>query len=144
MAGHCFTYGSLMWADIMERVTGRALVGEPAVLADHARHPVRGQDYPGLRPAPGREVPGRLYRDLGAAEWQRLDAFEGPDYERVQVSLTLADGRPETAWVYRFKAEQAAQLEAGDWDPQAFEQGGRERFIARYVGFDQVDAASDS
>ena len=52
-ARHCFTYGSLMWADIMARVCGHEFVSEPASLADHCRHPVHGEDYPGLRAAPG-------------------------------------------------------------------------------------------
>lgn len=135
MTAHCFTYGSLMWADIMARVCGRALVSEPARLHGHRRHPVRGEDYPGLRPAAGGIVDGRLYRDIDAALWARLDAFEGTDYERVPVPVQLADGRTETACVYCFRVEQAGRLLPGDWDPQAFEREGRARFLAQYVGF---------
>lgn len=132
----CFTYGSLMWADIMARVCGRALPSEPARLHGHSRHPVRGEDYPGLRPAAGGVIEGRLYRGIDASLWTRLDAFEGADYERVQVPVELPDGRSDDAWVYRFRAEPAARLLLpGDWDPQAFEREGRERFMARYAGF---------
>ena len=70
---HAFTYGSLMWADIMARVCGREFASEPASLADPSRHPVRGQDYPGLQPAPGGLVPGQLYRDVDADAWRELD-----------------------------------------------------------------------
>ncbi|MEO6281336.1 gamma-glutamylcyclotransferase family protein [Roseateles sp.] len=137
MPNHCFTYGSLMWADIMARVCGHELACEPARLHGHRRHPVQGEDYPGLCPVDGGVVDGRLYRGLDPVMWTRLDAFEGADYERVQVPVALADGRTETAWVYRFRAEQAARLLPGDWDVQAFEREGRERFLARYVGFSQ-------
>jgi gamma-glutamylcyclotransferase (GGCT)/AIG2-like uncharacterized protein YtfP len=132
---HCFTYGSLMWADIMARVCGREFASELASLAGHSRHPVRGQDYPGLRPAAEGRVPGRLYRDVDAAAWARLDAFEGEEYERVEVSVALADGRLETAWVYRFRPAFAERLLPGAWDVDAFEREGHARFTARYVGF---------
>ena len=132
----CFTYGSLMWADIMARVCGRVLASEPARLFGHSRHPVRGEDYPGLRPAAGGVIEGRLYRGIDESLWRRLDAFEGADYERVQVSVVLPDGRADAAWVYQFRAEPAAGLLLpGDWDPQAFEREGRARFMAQYIGF---------
>lgn len=136
MTAHCFTYGSLMWADIMARVCGREFASEPASLAGHRRHPVRGQDYPGLQPAPGGQVAGRLYRDVDAAAWARLDAFEGEEYERVDVVVALADGTTLPAQAYRFRAEFAGRLLPGDWDADAFAREGRERFIARYAGFD--------
>ncbi|RTL44350.1 MAG: gamma-glutamylcyclotransferase [Burkholderiales bacterium] len=127
-----------MWADIMARVCGRAFASEPASLAAHSRHPVRGEDYPGLRPAPDGVVAGRLYRDVDAAAWARLDAFEGDEYERVDVLVTLADGRTVPAQVYRFKGDVAERLLPGAWDVEAFEREGRERFLARYVGFDVI------
>ena len=135
---HCFTYGSLMWADIMARVCGRDFASEPASLAGHARHPVRGQDYPGLRPAPAGVVHGRLYLDVTPAAWARLDAFEGLDYERVDVLVARADGSVLPAQVYRFRDAVAGRLLPGDWDVATFEREGRARFTARYVGFDAI------
>ncbi|KQV86121.1 gamma-glutamylcyclotransferase family protein [Pelomonas sp. Root1237] len=138
MTRHCFTYGSLMWADIMARVCGREFASEPASLTDHQRHPVRGQDYPGLRAAAGGLVPGRVYRDVDTGAWERLDAFEGVEYERADVVVALADGNALPAQVYRFRPEFADRLLPGDWDADAFAQEGRERFIARYVGFELI------
>lgn len=138
MTRHCFTYGSLMWADIMARVCGREFASEPASLADYARHPVRGEDYPGLQAAPGGVVPGRLYRDVDEAAWTRLDAFEGPEYERVPVTVMRADGSTLAAQVYLFRAEAAHRLLPGEWDVAAFEREGHARFTSRYVGFDAL------
>ena len=138
MTAHAFTYGSLMWADIMGRVCGREFAGEPASLAGHRRHPVRGQDYPGLQADAAGTVPGVLYRDVTEAAWERLDAFEGAEYERVDIVVTLADGNTLPAQVYRFRSEFAQRLLPGDWDADAFEREGRARFIARYAGFDVV------
>ena len=133
---HCFTYGSLMWADIMARVCGREFASEPASLAGYRRHPVQSQDYPGLRAAPDGWVPGRLYRDLGATAWGRLDAFEGAEYERIEVVIALADGSALPAQVYCFRDKFAQRLLPGEWDAEAFACEGRARFIARYTGFD--------
>ncbi|MDR7269972.1 gamma-glutamylcyclotransferase (GGCT)/AIG2-like uncharacterized protein YtfP [Pelomonas saccharophila] len=135
MTRHCFTYGSLMWADIMARVCGREFASEPASLVGHARHPVRGQDYPGLQESPGSRVPGRLYLDVTQDAWARLDAFEGEEYERADIVVTLADGGTLPAQVYRFRTAFADRLLPGDWDVAAFEREGRARFMARYIGF---------
>ena len=124
-----------MWADIMESVCGCAHVQLGARLADHARHPLRGQDYPGMQPAPGASVSGQLYLDVGEAAIARLDAFEGEQYQRTAVTVQLADGRVLGAWTYLFKPEFSQQLEAGDWDVARFEREGKARFIAEYGGF---------
>ena len=77
-----------------------------------------------------------LYRDVDAAAWARLDAFEGPEYERADIVVTLADGATLPAQAYRFRAEFLPRLLPGDWDADAFGREGRARFMARYVGFD--------
>ena len=101
----CFTYGSLMWADIMARVCGRpwgdraaheVFDSDVAELFGHERRAIRGQDYPGLVPLegqgpPGIAVRGVLYRGLSPQEFARLDAFEGVEYERVLVRVHLLE-----------------------------------------------------
>lgn len=136
---HLFTYGSLMWADIMAHVCGSVFASEPASLPDHTRRPVHGQDYPGLQQWPVGLVPGRLYRDVDAVALARLDAFEGDEYERIGVIVTLTDSSTLPAQVYRFRAEFADRLLPGDWDADAFGSEGRARFVARYVGFDLIE-----
>ena len=145
----CFTYGSLMWVDIMARVCGReaaSLQAMPAWLAGHARHPVVGQDYPGLIVQPdAAPVQGVLYPELAPAEFERLDAFEGEEYERLRVEVALQDpatgaGPTAWAWVYRFRTEFAHRLAPGEWSVEAFEAQGKARFCARYVGFTHTPA----
>lgn len=139
---HAFTYGSLMWADIMARVCGpdglSAQAPRPATLADHVRRPVLGQDYPAVVPQAGASVAGLLWVDLPEDAWPRLDAFEGDEYRRVEVLVTLPDGGWQRAWTYVFKPEYAHRLAQGDWDEAAFAREGKDRFIARYVGFGAI------
>lgn len=138
-----FAYGSLMWPAILARVLqgphphglDSVPAAEAALLLDHVRLRVRGEDYPGLRPQPGAQVEGRLYQPLPAAAWPLLDAFEGDEYERVQVVVLLAGGERATAWTYRFRAELAGRLLPEPWRPEDFEGAALERFMARYAGF---------
>lgn len=139
MTTHCFTYGSLMSADIMDAVCGVRAAASPARLDGFARHPVIGQEYPGMVPSPGGGVEGVLYLDLPDAAWLRLDAFEGDEYARETVEVALADGRRLAAWTYVFKPELAARLGAGEWDFGRFLATGKARFTAQFMGFDQLD-----
>ena len=141
-----FTYGSLMSPEIMARVSGvpaASLVAQPAWLAGFARHPVRGEEYPGIVPDAGAPtLCGVLYTDLPEMVWQRLDAFEGSEYERISVDVQLSpapEGATRTAWVYRFKDSLRDRLLPGDWDAEAFAHRGKARFEAQYLGFERID-----
>jgi len=162
----CFTYGSLMWPDIMAQVCGRevaALQQTKAWLNGHMRHPVLGQDYPGLIAQSGAPaLQGVLYRGVTPQELQRLDAFEGEEYERVSVEVVLEDpgagaapdpgartaltavgstrASVQQAWVYRFRAAFAHRLGPGDWSDRTFEEQGKARFCARHMRFTQAPA----
>lgn len=137
MSDACFTYGSLMCDDIMSAVAGMPARGEPAVLEQYGRHPVRDEDYPGMMPDAAGRVAGVLYRGLGEDALARLDRFEGEMYERRLVRVAAGAGHIE-AWTYVFRAEFAHLLMAGDWSYEAFLNEGKARFMQRYVGFDVI------
>lgn len=70
--------------------------------------------YPGYRPHPGAEVHGELYLlSQPAPTLAALDAYEGEEFERVEI-LTLSGAR---AWIYRwvFDPPPAARIESGDF-----------------------------
>ena len=135
MTNHCFTYGSLMCDDIMAQVSGVSVRGESARLLGHARHPLQGEDYPGMVALAGHEVAGVLYRDLPASAWPRLDEFEGGMYERRAVSVELGNGELVEAWTYLFRPAFHHLLLPGDWDFQRFLAEGKARFQRHYLGF---------
>jgi len=136
-ASHLFAYGSLMCPDILARVAGLVVDGQPAELTGYRRRAVRGETYPGLIVAPGHVLGGVLYRALPEAAWARLDQFEGDDYQRIKVEIRSATG-PLPAWTYLYRPELHHQLEDHDWDFQAFLQTGKHRFEAGYLGFRQI------
>jgi gamma-glutamylcyclotransferase (GGCT)/AIG2-like uncharacterized protein YtfP len=135
MTDHVFAYGSLMCDDIMATVSGCPVAGVPARLPGYRRHPVAGEDYPGVVADPAGVVEGRLHRALDAAALARLDAFEGELYERRQVTVNPVGGAGTTAWCYIVRAQFRDRLLDGDWDFEAFLAVGKARFMARYVGF---------
>ena len=135
---HCFTYGTLMCADIMAAVCGHPVRGEAATACGFARHPVRGEAYPGMRPRPGQTVDGVLYRNLAPSALERLDAFEGAQYERKTITVRLPDGSSIDADSYVFRSTYRHLLEPGPWDFQRFLRTGRPRFVNRYVGYARI------
>lgn len=130
MADACFTYGTLMFEDIFAAVTGLVRAPHCARLDGYARHPVRGQLYPGIRPAPGGHVDGRLYVDITPDVLTRLDGFEGSDYVRETLEVTIDDCTRVRAWAYVFKPASYHRLEPGPWDADRFRATGKDRFMA--------------
>ena len=138
MAVHVFTYGTLMCADIMRAACGGLPAASTARLDGFSRHPVAGEEYPGIRRAPGASVKGVLYHDASAAQLARLDAFEGSQYVRQSVAISLDDGRRLNAQTYVFADEQLHLLQPGDWNYTAFLERGRACFEGRYLGFGRI------
>ena len=62
--------------------------------------------YPGIIPKPGGpRVPVWVLESVELADaWDRLDAFEGDEYERVKVPVFLDDGKTIRAHLYALRA----------------------------------------
>jgi gamma-glutamylcyclotransferase (GGCT)/AIG2-like uncharacterized protein YtfP len=97
-------YGSLAPGESnhhqMDGMTG---TWTPGTVRGHFRGIGWGTDqgFPGLTPDPtGPQVAIQLFtsRDL-PAHWARLDAFEGEDYRRVEIAVTVG-GEVVAAYVY--------------------------------------------
>ncbi|MGM0412864.1 MAG: gamma-glutamylcyclotransferase family protein [Pseudomonadota bacterium] len=113
-----FVYGTLLFDAVLARLLGRVPPGESATLTGYARHPVRGAPYPALVAESGGRVEGRLLSGLGEADVARLDAYEGPEYRRVRVTVTTSRGNRRTAWAWVFPGDRRHRLASGDWDPE--------------------------
>ena len=126
-----FTYGSLMFDEVWQRVVRGQYRSSIETLRGYARHQVRDEDYPAVIRAPGAEalLQGRLWWDVDAADVARLDAFEGEDYERI--SVTTESGAQAGLYLYR----RSGRVLQAEWDPKHFERETMARFLARYPGF---------
>lgn len=97
----------------------------PAVLEDYCRHRIRGADYPGIAPEKGKSVLGVYATGLTDANLQRLDYFEGSEFDRVRVKVKLVskddnktEGEKKGTNVYVFN--QPWDLELSEWDFEHF------------------------
>lgn len=115
-----FTYGSLMFPDVWQRVAGQSFPAQPATLPGFAAWKVRGETYPGLAPEPGEETSGLVYFGVSPEAAARLDAFEGPFYERREIEVRLADGTSAPACTYVVAPSHRDELAPDRWDAEEF------------------------
>lgn len=127
MTCHIFTYGSLMFAPVWRRVVQGTYRSAPARLDNHARFAIIGETYPGMVAMDGDSVAGVLYFDVSDRDIAALDAFEGIEYRREQVVVTLENGESAVANTYIYRATE--KLSQSPWLPETFQ---LERFIGSY------------
>jgi len=127
MSIHVFTYGSLMFPDVWQRVVRGDYRSAPARLDGHARFEITGETYPGMIPHPAARVEGVLYFDVLPADVAALDAFEGSEYRRDSVRVVLASGEAVEAGTYIYLRPE--KLSGSPWLPEAFQMA---RFIGTY------------
>lgn len=132
---HVFVYGTLMDDEIGGRM-GLGRYGKvQAALHGFRRKMVRGEVYPGLIEDKDGAVAGLLYLDVADDDVNRLDCFEGEEYERIRVTAHLENGSPLTCETYLFREEFRHRLMDEEWDPKTFREEGRNRFIEDYKGW---------
>lgn len=122
-----FTYGSLMFPEIWQRVVCGDYRSVPAMAYGYARYALADDTYPGMIANPQASVEGVLYFDVAAVDVAALDAFEGCEYRRELIDVVINSGESVIACAYIFTAEK--KLSALPWEPQAFQMS---RFIDAY------------
>ncbi len=97
-----FAYGTLTDPVFAGRLLERRLVAEPAVVLDHALGELPGGAEVVVE-APGESAPGRLYRYLTVADYERLDAYSGVGeglYRRGRAEARAGGGAAEPVFLY--------------------------------------------
>lgn len=111
-----FVYGTLQHPPLLGHLLGRVPDLRPAVVSGWRAARLRGRVYPGL--VPGGWARGHVL-EVDATELEVLDAFEGPQYERVDVVATV-DGEQLAALAWRLREEHTLLALADDWDLDRF------------------------
>ncbi|KAK9370135.1 hypothetical protein V1509DRAFT_638301 [Lipomyces kononenkoae] len=111
--------------DKFELPTESPISLHPVVLENHRRSRLIDESYPAVVPCKDSSVKGLLVRNLSKDQVNRLDDFEGDEYERKTVVVTaeLTEGSIEAQcyiWV-----DDPKRLTGVDWD---FEEFMRTRF----------------
>ena len=126
-----FAYGTLMWPEVLEAVIGRRLFGAPATVDGYLRQRVKGELYPVLVASnPCDKVEGILYRDLSEKDFQRLDRFEGVEYDRQKVRIGMVH-----AEVYVLSNSWRHIASAEIWHPEDMQKEDLEAFCSEYKGW---------
>lgn len=124
---HIFTYGSLMFPQVWQRVVSGTYVAQPATLHDYQRFAVRNDTYPGIVASRGSCVEGLIYRDVSTSDVSELDHFEGDAYRRIEVDAVDAEGH--SVLVQTYLALHASDLSDQPWLPERFQ---LQRFLDTY------------
>lgn len=127
MNTHVFTYGSLMFAAVWQRVVRGQYASCAATLDGYRRFAVRDETYPGIVASKGSSVAGLMYADVDAADLICLDAFEGELYDRIDAVVTDANGHAMKVQTYLFL--QPSGLTDQPWLPQSF---ALQQFLSTY------------
>ena len=114
-----FTYGSLMFSEVWQRVVAGRYQSYPAILHDYQRFAVRDDTYPGIVARAGSSVSGLMYAGVAVDDIVALDHFEGVDYRRIEVDATLSDG--STWLVQTYLMINPAALSEQPWMPHEFQ-----------------------
>lgn len=64
----------------------------PAIIRNYRRHRVKYVDYPGITPVKESSVLGTYVTGLSPQDLNRLDAFEGSEYQRREVQAQVLTG----------------------------------------------------
>ncbi|HEX4878646.1 MAG TPA: gamma-glutamylcyclotransferase family protein [Limnobacter sp.] len=127
---HVFVYGSLMYLPVWGEVVHGTYACKNATLPGHARFAVPGETYPAMVQQAHALVKGLLWMNVDADDLARLDAFEGPEYERQTVTVH-ADGLALEAQTYLWRAP--AVLDGTLWQVSKFEAEGLQAFLEQHV-----------
>lgn len=151
MPANVFTYGSLMFAPVWNRVVAGSYRSAPARARGYRRFAVRGASYPAVLPDAPAAVIGRVYFDVAGDDLARLDAFEGDEYRRDTIAIELLDpdvdpvdpapaprgpseGATTQASLYVFLVRE--RVSPDPWNARRFALEQIDRFIATYAGGD--------
>ncbi len=96
-----FFYGTLLDADVRESVLGERYENlTRGTMIGFVRLHRAGAAYPILVPRTGSSVDGIITGVLGPAQIERLDAYEGAEYERRLMTVRTVDGDQVACFVY--------------------------------------------
>lgn len=130
-----FVYGTLQDARVIRAVTGRTFASTAAILPDYRRNRVKDADYPGIVADITAKVGGCLLMDVDCVSLDKLDAFEGEYYQRIEVNVMDLQSRHYACSVYVIAPHWLHLLTNEPWSLEEFQRTGYQRFRDTYPNF---------
>jgi gamma-glutamylcyclotransferase (GGCT)/AIG2-like uncharacterized protein YtfP len=130
-----FVYGSLMFDVVWQRVARTSNPGLPATAHGWSVRSLQGVSYPGLVPAPHDSLAqGLLRTNVSPIALARLDAFEGHDYLRQLITITMPDGANASAWAWIVSPAAMHLVLPDPWDADTFARDSLTDFLRNATG----------
>lgn len=136
-----FVYGTLRDKGVREAVLGHPVAKIiPARIIGYSQRWVKGEAFPMIRPYENQTAEGMILCGLSDADVDKLDRFEGVNYQRQPLTAVDDDGNEHQVEVYHDISQYGAQYEDGgffdldDWAARS-----RDDFISNFMqsrGFD--------
>ncbi len=123
-----FVYGSLLFPELVEALTGRSFESREATLKNYRRFCVQGADFPAVFPQKGSEVHGRILLNVDKQSLDVLNFYEGDEYACRSEIVETENGSAE-ALVYVWQS--GREHLNGDWNEKHFE----EKWLRDYIDF---------
>lgn len=125
-----FVYGTLIFSPVMKAVTGKVHKGQAAKLHNFAAYKVVGDVYPGIWHLEGVSTDGILYQNISKEELEKLDRYEGEEYNRELLEVETEDGNMHRAWVYTYRPAYRHMLSEVPWNPEYFNESELDDYVA--------------
>ena len=124
-----FTYGTLMFPEVWQRIEVGPSDSVPATLPGFAIFRVRNAVFPGLvRAEPDDQVSGLLYLGLSDEDLFELDAYESDLYERIDAIAATGNG-PLDCTAFVIPEANRAALSEEPWDAEWFKKHQLEKYL---------------
>ena len=127
-----FSYGSLMYPAVWEKVVTGHYISCRAQLNKYRRLQIRGETFPAIIPGAS-SVRGVLYFHINSSDLALLDQFEGEYYQRTDGDVVLDGGVVMPAAFYCFKEAYAPMLLEQEWNPDEFAAKGMKKFMDTWM-----------
>lgn len=126
-----FVYGTLIFPQVMEAVTGKVHKGQTAKLHNFAAYKVVGDVYPGIWHLEGVSTDGILYQGISKDELAKLDLYEGEEYNRELLEVETEDGNTHRAWVYTYRPAYRHMLSELPWSAEHFNESELDAYVSK-------------
>lgn len=135
-----FVYGSLLFPEVVEALTGTAFSVKEGFLPDFKRFAVIGADYPAIVYSKGSFVTGKILQHVDDRSLEILKFYEGDEYDCISAFIHT-ENETTKALVFVWKGDKV-QLN-GHWDENHFKETSLEDYIrkvapATRMGFDTL------
>lgn len=117
---HVFVYGTLLFPEIIEGLTGKSFAAKVARLEGYERRSLRGADFPALIKNAASSVTGKILLNVDDRSFDILRFFEGDDYQWIEVEVEVETANEKLCVCVFIWIGRAERLEEKDWDRDFF------------------------